>query len=86
MQFPTHALAPTLAAMMVDAIRVKKDRDRLFPGKALIAIGIAGALPDFLNPHLSLEARLSSWTHTLWFIFAIYPAYLLICRKWLSPL
>ncbi len=31
----------------------------------LLAIGLAGALPDALNPHLSLEARMTSWSHGL---------------------
>jgi hypothetical protein len=82
MQFPTHACIPALAAMLVDSIRVQKGRERLFPGKFLIAIGVAGALPDFLNPHISLAARLSSWTHTLWFILAIYPVYGVVSRIW----
>ncbi len=82
MQFPTHACAPALAALLVDSIRVQKGRERLFRGKYLIAIGVAGALPDLLNPHLSLAARLSSWTHTLWFILAIYPVYAIISRIW----
>jgi hypothetical protein len=82
MQFPTHACAPALAAMIVDSIRVLRGRQRLFPGKYLISIGVAGALPDLLNPHISLAARLSSWTHTLWFILAIYPAYAILSGMW----
>jgi hypothetical protein len=68
--------------MFLDSIRVQKGRERLFPGKYLIAIGVAGALPDLLNPHISLAARLSSWSHTLWFILAIYPVYGIISRIW----
>jgi len=57
----THALLPVIAT-------------RLAAGKApwlgrwgLIAVGIAGALPDVLSPHLSLAARMSSWSHGLLF-------------------
>ncbi len=34
-------------------------------------IGIAGALPDILSPHLSLEARMTSWSHGIpcWSLF-----------------
>jgi CubicO group peptidase (beta-lactamase class C family) len=78
----THTCAPVLLALTVDALRLKKGRDRLFPSKHLVAIGIAGALPDLLHPHFALSARYSSWTHTLWFILAIYPVFGFICRTW----
>jgi len=71
-----------MIALAIDAIRLGTGRTRLFSGRHLIAIGIAGALPDLLNPHLSLRARYSSWTHTLWFVLAIYPVFLAICRRW----
>jgi hypothetical protein len=78
----THACAPVVVALAVDVVRLYSGRNRLFSKKHLIAVGIAGALPDLLNPHLSLRARYSSWTHTLWFVLAIYPALMAICWKW----
>jgi hypothetical protein len=78
----THACAPVVVALAIDALRLHSGRNRLFSTKHLIAIGLAGALPDLLNPHLSLRARYSSWTHTLWFILAVYPVFTAICRKW----
>jgi CubicO group peptidase (beta-lactamase class C family) len=81
----THTCAPVLAALPADAMRLRKGRSRLFPGKHLVAIGLAGALPDLLNPHLALSARYSSWTHTLWFVLAIYPVFGMICRAWFRP-
>jgi hypothetical protein len=78
----THACASVVVALAIDVLRLHSGRTRVFSKKHLIAIGCAGALPDLLNPHLALSARYSSWTHTLWFILAIYPAYLIICRKW----
>ena len=68
--------------MAVDVVRLSAGRDRLFANKHLVAIGIAGALPDLLYPHLSLKARYSSWTHTVWFLLAMYMVYTFICRKW----
>ncbi len=63
----THALAPVILI-------------RLFVGKqpwlrpwSLVAVGLAGAMPDLLNPHLSLEARHTSWSHGLpfWVVFSL---------------
>lgn len=61
----THALLPVIAT-------------RLSVGKAtwlgrwgLAFIGLAGALPDLLSPHLSLAARMSSWSHGLPFWSAL---------------
>ncbi len=63
----THALAPVLLIRWIAG-------KRSWPGgKNLILIGIAGALPDLLNPHLSLEARMASWSHGLpcWMAFTL---------------
>jgi hypothetical protein len=80
--FVTHACLPVTVAMAIDVLRLGTGRERLFANKQLIAIGIAGALPDLLYPHLSLRARYSSWTHTVWFLAALYPVYAGICREW----
>lgn len=78
----THAFAPVAVALAVDVARIYGGRQPIFPARRLVAIGCAGALPDLLYPHLSLVARYSSWTHTVWFLLAAYPVFALICRKW----
>lgn len=78
----THALAPVAVALAVDVARIYRGRRPIFSARCLVAIGCAGALPDLLYPHLSLAARYSSWTHTVWFLLAAYPVFALICRKW----
>lgn len=55
----THALAPVILTRLVFG------KAPWIPRYGLVAIGLAGALPDLLNPHLSLESRLSSWSHGL---------------------
>jgi len=67
MDIVTHALAPVLIARLICR------GDKRLGGRALIAIGVAGALPDLICPHLSLEARMSSWSHGLpcWGVFAV---------------
>lgn len=64
----THALFPVLVGRKViydDAIEVS--------WKRFIVIAFAGALPDLLNPHLSLEARYTSWSHSIlaWILFVV---------------
>ena len=53
----THALLPVILTNV--ATKPADWRGRW----GLVAIGVAGALPDLLSPHLSLEARMTSWSH-----------------------
>ncbi len=55
----THALAPVIIT------RLALGKPAWMPRRGLLAIGVAGALPDLLNPHLSLAARMTSWSHGL---------------------
>ncbi len=81
----THTCVPVLAALGVDALRLHRGRNRLFPKSHLMLIALAGALQDLLHPHLALSSRYSSWTHTLWFLLAVYPVFGIICRTWFRP-
>lgn len=60
----THALMPVIAVHSL--FRGAKWLGRF----GLPAIGLAGALPDILTPHLSLESRMASWSHGLPFWLA----------------
>lgn len=53
----THALMPVIFT------RFAAGNAKWLGRRGLIAIGVAGALPDLLNPHLSLESRMTSWSH-----------------------
>lgn len=77
----THAIAPILVASTVNAFSLKFQRKNVFTLKQLIAIGIAGIIPDLLGMHFSLEGRYSSWTHTIWFVVGIYPVCYFVARK-----
>ena len=74
----THALLPIIAAGLYERSYAPKSRRRgtLSP-KAIALIGIFGAAPDLLNPHLSLQARYASWSHSLYFWLALTVALLL---------
>lgn len=55
----THALAPVILAHVV------LSRSKRLGAWSLVAIGVAGALPDLLTPHMTLESRMASWSHGL---------------------
>jgi hypothetical protein len=61
----THALIPVIVARATS-----KGSGWTGPWK-FVAIGIAGGLPDILSPHLSLDARMTSWSHGIpcWSLF-----------------
>jgi membrane-bound metal-dependent hydrolase YbcI (DUF457 family) len=63
----THALVPVILA------HVAFSRSKKLGAWSLVAIGVAGALPDLLNPHLTLESRMTSWSHGLpfWAAFSV---------------
>jgi membrane-bound metal-dependent hydrolase YbcI (DUF457 family) len=63
----THALAPVIIA------HVAFSRSKRFRAWDLVAIGVAGALPDLLTPHMTLESRMISWSHGLpfWTAFTV---------------
>jgi hypothetical protein len=69
----THAFAPVAASLAVDLGAIRTRGERMFPAWSLVAVGLFGALPDLCTPHLSLEARYASWSHTLWFALGILP-------------
>ncbi len=69
----THALLPVCGGLAVDGLRVVTGREPLFSARGLWIIAFFGVLPDLCSPHLSLEARFSSLSHTLGFLVAIVP-------------
>ena len=77
----THALLPVLTAQCVQAASLATRQRLLFTEpRSIVAIGIAGAAPDLLSPHLSLAARYASWTHNVWFLLAVIPVIFLLAR------
>lgn len=70
----THALAPVVMA------RLAWGHPDWIGKYGFWAIGIAGALPDLINPHLSLESRMNSWSHGLPF-WATFTVVLLLCSR-----
>lgn len=81
MTIVTHALSPVLVASTVNAFSLKYQRKIIFTFKQLLAIGLAGIIPNAFGMHFSLEGRYSSWTHTIWFVLGIYPVCFRIARR-----
>ncbi|MEP4078979.1 metal-dependent hydrolase [Haloferula sp.] len=77
----THALLPACLALTTDDLRLAVRRGEAFPEWSIPLIALFGALPDICTPHLSLDARYSSWSHTLAFLAALLP----VCI-WVSTL
>lgn len=77
----THALLPVLVT------RLALPRATWAVGGKMAAIGIAGAAPDLINPHFSLEARMTSWSHGLPFWCALTVVLLMVSlwKKTLLP-
>ncbi|GAA5481067.1 hypothetical protein Hsar01_00273 [Haloferula sargassicola] len=69
----THALLPVSIALATDCYRLSKGREEAFPAWSLPALGLFGVLPDLCSPHLSLEARHASFSHTLLFLAILVP-------------
>ncbi|GAA5494970.1 hypothetical protein Rhal01_01139 [Rubritalea halochordaticola] len=62
----THALLPAIVAGLCNksyAAPVK--RKKLFTGREILLIALLGAAPDILNPHITLAARYTSWSHSI---------------------
>ena len=81
MYIGSHFAIPVVAATLVDLARLGVRRERLFSNRELLLVGLCGVLPDLLSPHLRLSARLTSWSHTVWFAAGLMPALWLLFRK-----
>ena len=69
----THTLLPVCLGLAIENASLAKGKGHVFPEWTLPVVGLFGALPDLCTPHISLEARYSSWSHTVWFLAALLP-------------
>lgn len=69
----THTLLPVCLGLGVESASLAGGRGHVFAPWGLAAIGLFGALPDLCSPHLSLAARYTSWSHTVWFLIGLLP-------------
>jgi len=76
----THALLPVIVVSLCERVDRGVQRKRIFSTREILFVGIFGAAPDLLNPHLSLAARYTSWSHGLPFWIALTIALLIAFR------
>jgi hypothetical protein len=69
----THALLPVCGCLAFDHASMLAGRGRVFPARSMWWVAGFGLLPDLCSPHLSLEARYNSLSHTIWFGLAALP-------------
>jgi hypothetical protein len=77
MTLVTHALLPL--AVGRPWLR-RRDGSPLF--KDVVIVAFCGILPDLLSPHIYLEARYESLSHTLWAWLAFTAMVLVVGRVW----
>lgn len=81
----THAAVPVILAGVVNVAVYGTSGRLLLRTRHLAAVAVGGVLPDVVWPHLSLHARLTSWSHTVWFIAAILLLLVVLGRRFLQP-
>ncbi len=77
----SHIVYPVVFAQSANVYRIYKTKSSIFHWKHLLLIGLCGGLPDILNPHLALDARYNSYTHSVWFLLAALVATFFLARK-----
>jgi membrane-bound metal-dependent hydrolase YbcI (DUF457 family) len=80
----SHFALPVIVAGFINLRAVRRSGQPVFGRLDMALIGLCGILPDLLTPHLSLMARYSSWSHTLWF-FAAFLSLALALARLLAP-
>lgn len=78
----THFALPIVVAGSLSLRRAIRTGEPLLSRWHILLVGISGLLPDIMTPHISLQSRYTSWSHTLWFFLG----FLVLClavAKWL---
>lgn len=68
-----HALLPVTGCLALELVSLKWRAKRVFPEWTLPTVGLFGVLPDLCSPHISLEDRYDSVSHTLLFLLILLP-------------
>jgi len=82
MYIGTHACLPLAIVSVIDIVRIQYRKDRLLNNIQYSLLALGGVLPDFLWPHFNMHQRLTSWTHTFWFLVIFFPV-VYVLSKWL---
>lgn len=81
MNIVSHVLYPMAFARSADAYRLHNRKAAFFNWKYLLLIGLFGGLPDILTPHINLESRYDSFSHSIWFLLAALSVCLVLAGR-----
>jgi membrane-bound metal-dependent hydrolase YbcI (DUF457 family) len=70
----SHVVYPALLAQSANIYHIRNHKAPIFKAKHLLLIGLCGGLPDILSPHLGLEDRYQSFSHSIWFLLLMLAA------------
>ena len=65
MYITTHFMVPVLIARQENLRKLRQQVPKTFSTPQVFLIGLAGILPDILSPHIWLNERHQSYSHTL---------------------
>ena len=77
----THALVPVVTAQALALTLHAFGRRNPFRKRDYLALMVAGMMPDLLSPHLSLEDRWTSFSHTVFSLMICLPLALWSARR-----
>lgn len=75
---------PVIAIGSADIYRLHNNKQPVLTTAQLLLIAVAGILPDLLWPHTSMHGRLTSWTHTIWFLLVLFMVVYFISKRVLN--
>ena len=81
MNIVSHIVYPIVFAQSANVYRKHKRQVALFNWRQLFLIGLCGALPDLMFPHLTWSGRYTSIFHSVWFLAAAFFLAFLLARK-----
>jgi hypothetical protein len=79
-----HAMLPVVISTAGDIVSSARYRKTVFSAGDRWAVAFCGILPDILRPHLGLSSRLTSFSHTVWFVMLALPIILILSYLWHS--
>ncbi|WP_338289342.1 metal-dependent hydrolase [Luteolibacter sp. LG18] len=68
-----HSMMPVTGCLTAEVISLRFRHQRVFPDWTLPLVALFGVLPDICSPHISLEDRHGSFSHTLLFLAVLVP-------------
>ncbi|MGC4014323.1 MAG: metal-dependent hydrolase [Luteolibacter sp.] len=68
-----HSMMPVTGCLVAEVVSLRVRHRRVFPDWTLPLVALFGVLPDICSPHISLEDRHASFSHSLLFLAVLVP-------------